>query len=50
MHRHISVTLDWDTDEFGDWEGSAVRDWVVQRFNMLATALDADVIVSVSGE
>lgn len=49
VHRHISVTLDWNTEEFGDMLGADIRDWIVQRFNMLATALDADIIVSVSG-
>ncbi|MDP9144334.1 MAG: hypothetical protein M3N43_06505 [Actinomycetota bacterium] len=50
MSRHCSVTLDFQTDEFPDWSGAEIRDWLVTRFEAMQAYYAADLLVTVSGE
>lgn len=52
MHRHCSVTLDFDIDGDGDFEGmtaAEVRDKLVQRFDAMCAYYCGDLLITVSG-
>ncbi len=52
MHRYCTVTLSFDIDGDGDFEGMTgdqVRDKLVQRFEAMSAYYCADLLVTVSG-
>lgn len=47
--RHITVTLEWHDEKWGDMCAADIRDSIMAEFASLQMYLDADILITVSG-